>query len=81
MFKANVYVSLKKQVLDPQGKTIQHALHDLGFTSVGSLRFGKFVEVELESPSREEATEQLDAICRKLLANPVIEDYRYEFVG
>jgi phosphoribosylformylglycinamidine synthase PurS subunit len=80
VYKANVYVSLKKQVLDPQGKTIQHALHDLGFTSVTSLRYGKFVEVELDSKSREEAAEQLDAICRKLLANPVIEDYRFEIL-
>lgn len=80
MFKANVYVSLKKQVLDPQGKTIQHALHDLGFTAVHSIRYGKFLEVELDSSSREDASEQLDAICRKLLANPVIEDYRFEIL-
>ena len=80
MFKANVYVSLKKQVLDPQGKTIQHALHDLGFTGVHSIRYGKFLEVEIDSPSREEASEKLDAICRKLLANPVIEDYRFEIL-
>ena len=78
MFKANVYVSLKKQVLDPQGKTIQHALHDLGFDSVQSIRYGKFLEVELDAPTREKAEEDLDAICRRLLANPVIEDYRYE---
>ncbi len=78
VFKANVYVSLKKQVLDPQGKTIQHALHDLGFDAVRSLRYGKFMEVEIDCPSREEAERQLDAICRRLLANPVIEDYRFE---
>ena len=78
MFKANVYVSLKKQVLDPQGKTIQHALHDLGFESVQSIRYGKFLEVELDAPTREKAEEDLNAICRRLLANPVIEDYRYE---
>ena len=80
MLKANVYVSLKKQVLDPQGKAIQHALHDLGFDAVKSLRYGKFLEVELESGSREEAAEVLDAVCRKMLANPVIEDYRFEIV-
>lgn len=80
MFKANVYVSLKKQVLDPQGKTIQHALHDLGFDAVQSIRYGKFLEVELDAPTKEKAEEDLDAICRRLLANPVIEDYRYELV-
>ena len=79
--KAHVYVSLKKQVLDPQGKAIQHALHDLGFDAVKSLRYGKFLEVELDSGSREEAEEVLDAVCRKLLANPVIEDYRFEIVA
>ena len=78
MFKASVYVSLKKQVLDPQGKTIQHALHDLGFDSVQSIRYGKFLEVELDAPTKEKAEEDLDAICRRLLANPVIEDYRFE---
>jgi phosphoribosylformylglycinamidine synthase len=78
VFKANVYVSLKKQVLDPQGKTIQHALHDLGFDSVQSIRYGKFLEVELDAETREKAEQDLDAICRRLLANPVIEDYRYE---
>jgi len=78
VFKARVYVSLKKQVLDPQGKTIQHALHDLGFDSVQSIRYGKYLEVELDTPSREKAEEDLDAICRRLLANPVIEDYRFE---
>ena len=78
MFKANVYVSLKKQVLDPQGKTIQHALHDLGFDSVQSIRYGKFLEVELDAPTKEKAEEDLNAICRRLLANPVIEDYRFE---
>ena len=80
MLKANVYVSLKKQVLDPQGKAIQHALHDLGFDSVKSLRYGKFLEVELDSGSREEGLKVLDAICRKLLANPVIEDYRFDIL-
>ena len=78
MFKASVYVSLKKQVLDPQGKTIQHALHDLGFDSVQSIRYGKCLEVELDAPTKEKAEEDLDAICRRLLANPVIEDYRFE---
>jgi phosphoribosylformylglycinamidine synthase len=76
--KAGVFVTLKKQVLDPQGKTIQHALHELGFTAVTDVRYGKYIEVELDAGSREEATAQLDAICRRLLANPVIEDYRYD---
>ncbi len=76
--KAGVFVTLKKQVLDPQGKTIQHALHELDFTAVTDVRYGKYIEVELDAGSREEAAAQLDAICRRLLANPVIEDYRYD---
>ncbi len=74
--RARVTVRLKGAVLDPQGKTIQHALHELGFTAVTDVRYGKYIEVELDAGSREEATAQLDAICRRLLANPVIEDYR-----
>lgn len=80
-FKAKVSVSLKKQVLDPQGKTIEHALADLGFQGVESVRYGKFLELELKGNDEEKAAEELDAICKKLLANPVIEDYRFDILS
>ena len=78
--KAKVYVTLKKQVLDPQGKTIEHALSDLGFEGVESVRYGKFLELELKGSDEKKAAEELDAICKKLVANPVIEDYRFDII-
>ena len=78
MFLARVYVTLKPTVNDPQGLTICGALHSLGFTEVESVRAGKYLEVRIAAEDREAAEEQLAEMCRKLLANPVIEDYRFE---
>lgn len=73
--KARVYVTLKTGVLDPQGKAIHHALESLGFSGVNDVRQGKFIELEL-ADGTDAAT--IDAMCRKLLANTVIENYRIE---
>ncbi len=78
MYLARVYVTLKPTVNDPQGLTIRGALHSLGFADVESVRAGKYLEVSLAAKSRTEAEKQLTEMCRKLLANPVIEDYRFE---
>ena len=78
MFLARVYVTLKPTVNDPQGLTIRGALHSLGFADVESVRAGKYLEVRLSAGDRPQAEEQLAEMCRKLLANPVIEDYRFE---
>jgi len=78
MFLARVYVTLKPTVNDPPGLTIQGGLHSLGFTSVASVRSGKYIEIRLDAPSRAEAEAQVTEMCRKLLANPVIEDFRFE---
>ncbi len=78
MYLACVYVTLKPTVNDPQGLTIRGALHSLGFTDVDSVRAGKYLEVSLAAKSRAQAEKQLTEMCRKLLANPVIEDYRFE---
>ena len=78
MFLAKVYVTLKPTVNDPQGLTIRGALHSLGFASVDSVRAGKYMEVRLNTGDRKEAETQVAEMCRKLLANPVIEDYRFE---
>ena len=73
--KARVFVTLKPGVLDPQGKAIHHALEGLGFTGVQEVRAGKLIELELaDSTSDEEIAE----MCRKLLANTVIENFRVE---
>lgn len=78
MYVARVYVTLKPTVNDPQGLTIRGALHSLGFAEVESVRAGKYLEVSLAAKSRGQAEKQLTEMCRKLLANPVIEDYRFE---
>ena len=79
--KARVHVTLKTGVLDPQGKAIGNALHRLGFPEVGDVRQGKFIELELAEADAERATARLDEMCRKLLANTVIENYRIELVA
>ncbi len=79
MWQATIHIFLKKDILDPQGSTIRHILKNMGFESVGSVRVGKNIVLTFDGNlSLEEAKKQTDEICRKLLANPVIEDYRFE---
>ena len=78
MIKARVTVTLKNGVLDPQGKAIVGALDSLGFEGVGSVRQGKVFDVQLDTTDRKQAEESLKAMCDKLLANTVIEDYAVE---
>ena len=78
MLNAKVYVTLKKGVLDPQGKAVQHSLASLGYIGVEDVRLGKYVEVKLNETDKEKAKAQLKEMCEKLLANTVIEDYRFE---
>jgi phosphoribosylformylglycinamidine synthase len=78
--RAKVYVTPKAGVLDPAGKAIEHSLHSLGFAEVHGVRLGKYLELEIEGdPAR--AAGRLDDMCRRLLANGVIEDYRFELGG
>jgi phosphoribosylformylglycinamidine synthase len=76
--KARVTVTLKNGVLDPQGKAIANALGALGIDGVEDVRQGKFIEVELAETDPARAREALERMCKELLANPVIENYRYE---
>ena len=78
MYLAKVYVTLKPTVNDPQGLTIKGALHNLGFGSVEDVRAGKYIEVKIAEKDIVAARKQLDEMCRKLLANPVIENYRFD---
>ncbi|UFJ41005.1 phosphoribosylformylglycinamidine synthase subunit PurS [Brevibacillus humidisoli] len=80
MCKAIVYVTLRESVLDPQGQAVQGALHSLGFDEVKGVRIGKYLEVNLGTADKVQAEERVREMCEKLLANPVIEDYRYEIV-
>jgi phosphoribosylformylglycinamidine synthase len=75
---ARVYVTPKTGVLDPQGKAVQHSLHALGYPEVTEVRIGKYLEVHLAEVSRESAEMRLREMCERLLANRVIEDYRFE---
>ncbi len=78
--KANVYITLKNGVLDPQGKAIENALDHMGFDGVDEVRQGKFIEIELTAKSKEKAEAQLEEMCKKLLANTVVENYRFEII-
>ena len=78
MFLAKVYVTLKPTVNDPQGLTIKGALHTLGFKSVQEVRAGKYIEIRIEGKDLEKARSETQEMCKKLLANPVIENFRFE---
>lgn len=75
---ARVYVTPRRDILDPQGDAIARALRSLGFAEVGGVRMGKFLEVVLQGIDEAAARERVEAMCKKLLANLVIEDYRFE---
>lgn len=76
--KAKIHVTLKQGILDPQGKAIEHALDSLGFKNTMNMRVGKYMEVDVNEPDKSKAESQVKAMCEKLLANTVIEEYRYE---
>lgn len=78
MFLAKVYVTLKPTVNDPQGLTIKGALHNLGFAGVQEVRAGKYIELKIDSNDMEKARSEVQNMCKKLLANTVIENFRFE---
>ncbi|MFP5107134.1 phosphoribosylformylglycinamidine synthase subunit PurS [Neobacillus sp. C211] len=77
MYKVKVFVTLRESVLDPQGKAVTNSLHSLNYKEVADVRIGKFMELTIEKSERD-INEVINEICTNLLANPVIEDYRYE---
>ena len=79
-WKVRVYVTLKQGVLDPQGRAVENALRVLGFTEAADVRVGKYIELGLKAPDREAAAGRVAEMCRRLLANPVIEQYRYDVI-
>ncbi len=74
--KAKVTVTLREGILDTQGKAVEHALHSIGFTGVKNVRIGKHIEMDIDSADAAAVQRQADDICRKLLSNPVMEDFR-----
>ena len=81
MYKAQIKVTLKKSILDPQGKTVEHSIQSLGYKDVVDTRIGKYVELKLDTHTEEEAKKITEAVCSKLLANPVMEDYEYTIIN
>lgn len=77
LMKAYVYVSLKKSILDPQGKTINAALKKMGYRGIDDVRQGKYFEIALDGINQDEAQAEVERIAKEVLTNPVIEEYRY----
>ncbi|HVM62740.1 MAG TPA: phosphoribosylformylglycinamidine synthase subunit PurS [Verrucomicrobiae bacterium] len=76
--KAKIIVMPKRTVLDPQGKTVKHALESMNFAGIKDVRVGKFMEIEIEGGNKAELQKKIDEACQKLLSNPVIEEYTFE---
>ncbi len=77
-YQAQIYVTLRSSVLDPAGTAVQSGLKHLGYDNVAQIRIGKYIELTLDAANDEAAHEQIDRICDQLLANPVIENYRFD---
>jgi phosphoribosylformylglycinamidine synthase len=77
-YQAQIYVTLRPSVLDPAGTAVQSGLTHMGYNNIGQVRIGKYIELTLSADSETTACEQLNRICDQLLANPVIENYRFE---
>ncbi len=73
-----VFVTPRGGILDPQGKAVEHALKSLGFKGVGGVRIGKYIVLDIDAASAEEARASAQKMCEQLLANPLIEDFRFE---
>ena len=76
--KAKIHVTLKSGILDPQGKAIEHALETLGFKNAANVRMGKYLELDLNEKDKAKAEVEVKSMCEKLLANTIIEEYRFE---
>jgi len=77
-YKARIYVTLRPSVLDPAGVAVESGIEQLGIANVEQVRIGKYIELMLTATDETQASDQLDRICDQLLANPVIENYRFE---
>jgi len=77
LFLSKITVTLRKSILDPQGKAVQHGIHSMGYDAVEDVRIGKFIELSVNVASKKEAEQVTEEVCKKLLANPVMEDFAY----
>ena len=78
MYISKINISLRKTILDPQGKAIEHSLKSLGFEPIIDTRIGKYIELKIDAGSKQEAEKISEEACKKLLANPVMEDFTFE---
>ncbi len=78
--KAEIYITLKKSVLDPQGKAVETAITNLGISGIDNVRQGKFIELNLDTSDKDEATNLVKQACEKILCNTVIEDYSFNII-
>lgn len=77
MYHSKIHVTLRKSILDPQGKAVEHGIHSLGYESVNHVRMGKYVELDVNTEQQEEAERITREVCERLLANPVMEDFHF----
>ncbi|MEZ5002100.1 MAG: phosphoribosylformylglycinamidine synthase subunit PurS [Chitinophagales bacterium] len=77
MYTAEIIIMPLKELLDPQGKAVEHGLKNMSFSGMSNVRIGKFITIEVEAATEKEATEKVETACKKLLANPVIESYSF----
>lgn len=80
-YKANIKITLREGILDVQGKTVEHALHSIGFETMSAVRIGKFVTLDIIAHDETEAMMKIENACKQIIANPIIEDYSIEIVG
>lgn len=81
MYISKINISIRKTILDPQGKAVEHSLKSLGFDSIEDTRIGKYIELKINTSTKEEAEKITEDACRKLLANTVMEDYSFEVIN
>jgi phosphoribosylformylglycinamidine synthase len=77
-YSAKIYITLRDGILDVQGKTVEHALHSIAFNTINDLKIGKFIRLTVDAESMEDAHNLIDSACKKLIANPIIEDYQID---
>ena len=80
MFTAKIKVTLRKTILDPQGKTVEHSLKSLGYDNISGTRIGKYIEMKVDVKTKEEAEKITEESCKRLLSNPVMEDFEFEII-
>jgi len=81
LYLSKITVTLRKSILDPQGKAVEHSIESLGFKNIKDTRIGKYIELTLEANSEAEAKKTTEEVCKKLLANPVMEDYEFQVLN